>query len=409
MKIENIRKLLKRLNNCYLFDEIKKSSTFNKNFKFANNYFKYLKLRNSTKLSYYRIAKKLNLPHSLVLNWDIGQTPSLIKIANQIPKENPPINTKWLNLYMEGQWSYKKFIKVPVKIKDYEDITYFLNQLTEVKNDKKEYENIEALNKYQAFGYILSLMISDADKDKLTKVSTRIRIGLSKVYDWNKNIGEALCYCLNKIGIEAKRVKDGKASKRAPNGKYIWRSQLTPLITWMKKACLGLKSNETTTYTGVRMNWILHCPEDILIWILNGIYGGDGCAYVRGWQITNAARPNQKLFIKILKLFGIRSCIRGPKVIIEDKNSLKVASKLPIFRFAIGKVEKTNKLIKMMENSGNIHNRRNYKEIMRKILTLNKEGFSPKDIPLLIFDQYGIGIHPRRVYTRLERGELFEE
>ena len=311
---------------------------------------------------------------------------------------------------MMGQWLYKDFIMVPTSIENYEDITFVLNQLKNLRNKKviqwrKKYGII---SKEQAFGYVIGLMISDADKDRGLSISSRIRIGLSKRYDWNITIGEALCYCLSILGVHAKRVKDGKPQKRAPSGRYIWRSELTPFITWLKGAVLGLKPHETTTYTKVKMPWVYSCPKEMLIWVLNGIYDGDGCAYIRGWQITNAARPNQDFINNILKRFKIKSVTRGPKSIIETKGSLVSAASLPIFRFATGKVEKTKHLIKMMENSNFISERDDYNKIMKNIFTLYRKGISQKDIPFHIYKKYKIGVHPRRIYTVLKRGDLFD-
>lgn len=40
----------------------------------------------------------------------------------------------------------------------------------------------------------------------------------------------------------------------------------------------------------------------------------------------------------------------------------------------------------------------------KRILELNKHGLKPKDIPFDVFNEFGIGIHPRRIYTILKRG-----
>ena len=405
--MKNKEELLKRLRNYYLFDEIKTAHTFKKNLNLAERYFKYKELKKEN-LSWWKISKILNINPRTVYHWK-KQTPKLIKIANQIPKNKLPQNIKWLNLKMEGQWKLKNFIKVPVKINNYKDIKLVLNQLQSLENGfvEKWKQKYREIDKDQAFGYIIGLMISDADKDRGSILSSRIRIGLSKIYDWSKNIGEAMCYCLSIIGIEAKRVKDGKPYKKAPNGKYIWRSQLTPFVNWLRKSCLGLSLNETTTHTPVRMSWVFNSSKEIIKWILNGIYDGDGCAHIRGWQITNADQPNQEFVNKLLYILDIKAVSRGPKSIIETKKSLKLASQLPIFRFATGKIEDSKKLIRLMENSNSISKRKDYNEIMRKVIKLNKRGLAPKDIPFKIFEEYNIGIHPRRIYTILNRSDLF--
>lgn len=406
-EIKTERELLARLESYYLFDEIKKSNAFEKKFRLAKKYVKYCLLKQK-KLTNAQIARKLSLNYGTVRGWS-KQIPHLIRIASQIPAQNLPENFKWLNFSMVGQWQYKDFIKVPIKIRSYNDIIFVLRQLNSLSNNRtlQWKNNFGYISREQAFGYVLGLMISDADKDKNSLTSLRIRMGLSRVYEWNKNIGEALCYCLSIIGIDAKRVKDGKPYNRNLNGKYIWRSQLTSFLAWMKKSCLGLDFNETTTYTEVKMDWVFRSSNDIKLWMLNGIYDGDGCAYIRGWQITNAARPNQEFFNRLLRTFNIKSVTRGPKSIIETKESLRLASFLPIFRFATGKVEKTNLMVKMMKNSGGILRRDDYYKIMNRIVTLNREGLQPRDIPFSIYNEFGVGIHPRRIYTVLSRRDLF--
>ena len=389
-----------------MFNEIKKSKSFDKNIFLAEKYFEYQKLKR--KSTWWQISKILKLNPRTVYQWK-KQTPKLIKTASQIPKEKLPKNIKWLNLTMEGQWKFKNFIKVPIKIKNYRDIKFVLDQLESLDNNSvsKWKDKYGVITKYQALGYIIGLMISDADKDRRSILSYRIRMGLSKAYNWSINMGEALCYCLSIIGIEAKRVKDGKPDKKSPNGRYVWRSQNSSFIVWLKKSCLGLNQKETTTNTQVRMSWVFNSPKEMIIWILNGVYDGDGCAYIRGWQITNADQPNQEFVNDLLNIFDIKSVSRGPKSVIETKGSLIVAAKLPIFRFATGKLEDSKKLIKLMENSNSISKRMDYDKIMKRIVNLNKEGSHPKDIPIKIFEEFNIGIHPRRVYTVLNRRDLF--
>ena len=200
-EIKTKKELLTRLESYYLFDEISCSNSFKKKMEFARNYIEYKQLKRQ-KLTTAQIARRLSLMYHTVRSWN-EQIPPLMRTASQIPSLKLSSNLKLLNLSMQGQWEYNDFIKVPIKINNYRDILYVLNQLKslENKNVRNWKKKFGLINKEQAFGYILGLMISDADKDKGSMVSSRIRIGLSKVYDWNKNIGEALCYCLSIIGL----------------------------------------------------------------------------------------------------------------------------------------------------------------------------------------------------------------
>jgi hypothetical protein len=390
-----------RLNNSYLLHLIKEKPNFEIRMKFLHDYFYAMNLLIKG-FKVVEASRFLRLKKGTIKFWLIGQVPHLIKTASQIPSEKPADGYKWLPISIGKGWKYNNFIQVPLEIKSYNDILNVIYQLVELKSDEKEkFKNID---KEFALGYVLGLMISDSDKDRSKNTtSTRLRLGLSKKYEYNVNIGEAFCYCLNKLGIKAKRYKDCKPYKKGPNGKFIWRTQYSPFISWLKECCLGLNLKETTTYTSVRCDWILNSSEKFRIAVLNGIYDGDGCSYIRGWQITNACGPNQIFLQNLLNIFNIKSKIRGPKVIIETKNDLKIASELCLFRFSVDRIEKTKILLKMLENSKYIHSRKDYKTIIERVSKLNKIGYEPKDIPFKIFNEFGIGIHPRRVYTILKR------
>lgn len=409
--LNSLDEVERRLNNCYLLHLMKEKSIFGLRKKFLHDYCVTMSvLLKGMKLS--KVARTRRIKEGTIKSWLIGQTPHLVRLASLIPSENPRLNYNWLPLFIEKGWKYSNFIQVPVKIEDYSDILKVLKQLEELKSDKmKEWESIFGYtDKEFALGYILGMMISDSDKDRATEtISTRLRLGLSKKYESNLNIGEAFCYCLGKLGIMAKRVKDGKPFSKAPNGKFIWRSQYSPFISWLKECCLGLISKETTTYTPIKAEWISNGSENFRIGVLNGIYDGDGCSYIRGWQITNASRPNQVFLQNLLKTFDIKSRIRGPKVIIETKDDLRKASELCLFKFCLDRLYKTKKLIKMLENSQHVHSHKDYKKITERILDLNKIGYKPRDVPQKIFDEFGIGIHPRRIYTVLRRANISNE
>jgi hypothetical protein len=399
-----------RLDNFYLIHRITENPNFGAWMKFLRNYFIAMELLASDRKPR-KVSDLLGVKESTVKYWLRGQAPYLVRLASQIPLEKPAPNYKWLPLFINNRWQYVDFIQVPARVRDYGDILKVLEQLKKVEsNEMRELgKRFEDIDKEFALGYIIGLMISDSDKDSCKTISTRLRLGLSKKTMLNLNIGEAFCYCLGMLGIVAKRFKDGKSSRKAPNGRFIWRSQYSPLISWLKEVCLGLNQKETTTYTPVKCDWVLKTPANFRTAVLNGIYDGDGCAYIRGWQIANACGPNQIFLQKLLDTFGIRSNIRGPKVLIETKDDLRKASQLCVFKFALDKRDKTKTLIKMLENSKYIHSRKDYDLIIERILRLHKAGYKPKDIPLKVFDEFRIGIHPRRIYTILKRGDFYGE
>jgi hypothetical protein len=406
--LNSLREAEIRLDNFYLIHQVKENPHFEARMKFSRNYFRAMELA-ANDMKCREISELLRIKEGTVKHWLRGHVPYLIKLASQIPPEEPAPNYKWLPLFINNRWRYVDFIQVPAKVRDYGDILNVLEQLKKVESDEMRElgKKFGYIDKEFAFGYIIGLMISDSDKDSCKTISTRLRLGLSRKTILNLNIGEAFCYCLDMLGISAKRFKDGKTSRKLPNGRFIWKSQYSPLISWLKEVCLGLNQKETTTYTPIKCDWVLKAPVNFRTAVLNGIYDGDGCAYIRGWQISNACGPNQIFLQKLLGTFGIRSNIRGPKVLIETKEGLGKACQLCVFKFALDKVDKTKTLVRMLENSKYIHRRDDYDLIMRRVVRLHKVGYEPKDIPLKVFDEFRIGIHPRRIYTILKWGDSY--
>jgi len=408
MSLNSYKEAEIRLYNFYLIDRVKENPHFEAWMRFLQNYFIAMKLLTKD-IGPREVSDLLGVKEGTVKSWLRGQVPYLVILASQVPSEEPALNYRWLPMFIDNRWRYRNFIQVPIRLEKYVDVLKVLKQVKEIESGKMRVfkKKFRGIDEEFALGYILGLMISDSDKDSQNTISTRLRLGLSKKDRSNLNIGEAFCYCLGMLGITAKRFKDGKASRKAPNGRFVWRSQYSPLISWLKKSCLGLNRKETTTYTPVKCDWMLKSPENFRVAILNGIYDGDGCAYIRGWQVTNACGPNQIFLQKLLDSFGIRSKIRGPKVVIETKDDLRKASRLCLFKFASERVDKTKSLIKMLENSKYVHSRKDYDLIIERILRLHKAGYKPKDIPLKVFDEFRIGIHPRRIYTILKRRDFY--
>ncbi len=400
------KEALKKLEGFYFFGEIKIRKNYEKRFEFLRKYILFKQLNKRLKRN--EISKQLSIPYGTIGTWDRKeQIPHLYRIIKALPGKRLKKNCKWLPVNIDEGWNYTDFIQVPLKITSYKDIEFVLKQLDGInyENSKIKNKHFENISKDEALAYIIGLMVSDADKDRgSTTISTRFRLGLSKVHKDNILIGEFACYCLSRLDIKAKKVKDGKPSIKAPNGRFLWRSQYSPLLTWMKICCLGLNKKQTTTYNPIRADWIFNSPQEFRKAVLNGIYDGDGCVYERGWQITNACGPNQVFLQKLLWTFNIKSKIRGPKVIIETKEDLRKASELYLFRYSLYRIEKSKKLIRMLKNSKYIHSHKDYQKIIARILELNSLGYKPRDIPSEIFNEFSVDIHPRRIYSIIKEG-----
>jgi hypothetical protein len=185
------------------------------------------------------------------------------------------------------------------------------------------------ISQEDAFAYLLGNLVSDAGKITPHHTSTRLELNLTKNYDWSQHLGDAVCYYLGLIGIYAE-YKNDKRKRR-------WRSQNSPLLTWIKHVCLGLSPQQLTTYTPITTPWLLTAPKHIRIKFIQGLNDGDGHVLVGYQQLGNASEKNSAFLKKLLLTLQIKSWINIRRVLIEGKNSILKAVELPFFLHALGR------------------------------------------------------------------------
>jgi len=234
----------------------------------------------------------------------------------------------------------------------------------------------------EAFAYLLGALVSDAGKNTPHYTSTRLELNLSKNYDWSEEFGDAICYYLGNLSIHAEY--------KTSTNKHRWRSQNSPLLTWIKHICLGLTPQQLSTYTPINAPWILIAPRQIRIRILQGLNDGDGHVLTGYEQLGNACEINSKFLKELLKTFEIKSIINVRRVIIENRESILRAIELPFFLHAHGRQEKAIKLGKMARNK-----RRHLRSVVSKqvaddIIKLHEMGNSSGAIVEIIYDTHNI-------------------
>jgi hypothetical protein len=153
--------------------------------------------------------------------------------------------------------------------------------------------------------YLLGWLAGDAVKQFASRgPKARIGIALCKKHPENFPLGEYVSGCIKTLGIRTGRIADQSPSEREPHGAYRWLSSYSLVISWMKTGCLGLAREELTSYTAVRMDWLLSAPNEFRLWFLRGLADSDGTVNVRNKAVFIITSPNTDLVRKLLDSVG---------------------------------------------------------------------------------------------------------
>jgi hypothetical protein len=283
---------------------------------------------------------KFGISKTKLHNWIYkGSLPKLVQLLQHYNKLNDSgENLFWLSLN-QSSWRFKgPWINVPNKIEKYSDI---INVIIQLKSLPIAYEkakqlniNLENIDKGVIFGYLLGALVGDCNKDKSTKnrASKRIVLQLAKTHRSNLRFGEFVTFCANTLGLRMKRAKD-RATTLFGRGKiyesYQWRSQQSPLISWLVKVCLGLEEGQTTTYDPIKTEWMLTAPKNFKIAFLQGIFDSDGWIDLNTQSVGVASGPNTKFLKDLFQTLDI--CGKNDKYNISLRMNCKGAYLLSVF------------------------------------------------------------------------------
>jgi hypothetical protein len=303
--------------------------------------------------------------------------------------KNPSCDCKWLPLKMKSKHEPHKFIEVPVSIINWNQIRSVLDQIRSLKNRQMiEWHSIFGnVSKEEAFGYVLGMLVSDSGKELGRLTSTSLRLKLSSRYKWSKRVGSALCYYLGKFGIKASETGEENGS----NTVIQWRSENSPLISWMMYTCLGLARTEQTSINPIKADWMLKAPHIIRLRFLQGINDGDGCACVKSQEITVCSSANISFIMNLLATFEIETYSSPRKgVSIKKQKGIIRAAKLPFFLHATERQSKAETLLEMMQERKN----QRYKPLDDRVIDfmrkLRADGMSDGSIAEGVFNKYKI-------------------
>ncbi|MFX0168919.1 MAG: LAGLIDADG family homing endonuclease [Candidatus Hodarchaeota archaeon] len=353
--------------------------------------------------TYLDVARTLSVHHSDIMRWLDGSRPDYIELTRHIPTTPPNPGYKWLPLNLDRAFVPTTVIQAPQVITHHKHILPVLDQLHPLTNKTMQrwQTRFGLPNQLDAFYYLLGLIVSDYDKQRARISSTELILNLSKNYTWSEQVGEAASYYFGQLGIHSEEGNphDSSAGKGMC---HKWRTQKSPLITWIIQSVLGLKPGERTTYQPIEANWFLEAPEAQRIAFLQGLNDGDGCASVLDQRLSNTCGPNIPFVQELLATFNIPSTHDKFRVRISSLKGLIRAAKLPFFRHATDRQTNAEKITKMAQVRLIQQPGVSSPEMLDRMIELKDQHFSNGQIAEIIFDEMGISFNPSTIRRRLE-------
>jgi hypothetical protein len=201
-------------------------------------------------------ASKLDIHRTMVKPWTEGKKrPYLVSAACTALQSSIKPGWKLLSMRLESGGNVQgPWIRVPLAISGFEDISGVVSQLTPLEDAYNRgahfdlsRQMIDAM-KEDLFSYLLGIMGGDASKgggEQKRFNSSNIDLQLALDQPSNERLGDFVCTCVNALGIRMDRKRDKQPSGstrfgREPSAAYRWISQRSPLVAWMFNVGLGL-------------------------------------------------------------------------------------------------------------------------------------------------------------------------
>lgn len=387
--ITDMESMEKRYVTLYFNEEYSDRRIGAKETEYCIKFFKFLK-EYASGGSLVDIYKKLKIGHGTGQAWLNGTgLPSKLKYAAQIPSEQPRKGWKWLPLKLDHLKNLpEQFTQVPVEINSLRNLTDILKQLTPLKEENEHL--LADLGEFHSFMYLLGLLVSDGSFAYDTSYSASLILFASKKYSWSKDLGNAFCDAVRRLGFFVERKSD---DIRVKYGKLVecrkWESTASPFLMWMKKALLGLSASEKKKELPISSDWILKLPRSLRASFIQGLADGDGYASIRAFVTAIATKTNMQFINDLLASVGISSTIKNTKVLIKQHSEILKAGKLPLFRFATGRQKRLEDLSEVIRNLDRGHGRVPA-EHLRIIDKLQKQDYTPGQIAEILWYKHGI-------------------
>ncbi len=395
----------RRMGNYYLDNQERRASFHKREEVITQKYFKFLEqyqLGGPLK----QIAHKVEIAPSTGLGWLEGNQPRRIRIASGIPKEQPKPGQKWLPLkFREGRYP-EDSIQVPERVRSYKDVLSVLHQLKPIENKfmKELQVRLSRRSIEGEFMYLLGAYVSDAGIFNETTIGQSLGIRLAKKYSWSYDFGDGFCQSLGACGIYAHRTKNTpskttsiktKEGKRAINQseKLNWASENSPLVHWIHQSCLGFNNYAPKREQQISADWILTAPRSLRVSFAQGWSDGDGSVSPRGRYFCITTTKNQKFVSDLLNSLGIDTRINGSDVFTSGVENAVKASDIPMFRYASGRKDASDKMVKMIDSTRSVKRNPFTNKELEHMVQLRKSGLSWFDIHEAMFDKFGTAVH----------------
>lgn len=121
----------------------------------------------------------------------------------------------------------------------------------------------------------------------------------------NLELGYYVMSCIGELGVPWTRIADGRSCKGEPHGSHRWQSYFSEAVEWFHLACLGLGREELTSYTAVRMHWLLSASRAHRLWFLRGIADSDGTVNIKNRSVVLTTHPNGRFFLELFESLGL--------------------------------------------------------------------------------------------------------
>jgi hypothetical protein len=391
--VTDMETLEKRLRTLFLYGVLERSKSHASNLDRARLFFKFLEEYASGGILK-SIAKRMKIGKSTISEWFNGsQLPSYVRMVVVVPSESPESGKKWLPLRLNHLTNLpEQFIQVPELVTSEENLLYVLRQLQSLDTPQmREFE--EEYGKEPTplvFMYLLGLVVSDGGFDSDSDLSARVVLSASKKYHWSLRLGRAFSYAMGRIGMKIERraddanYRDGKTTVF-----YVWGSQASPLLRWMKEELLGLGRSHLKKELPIDADWILKMPRDYRVAFLQGLADGDGYASIKAFCLGIASKPNREFIRRLLSSLDIHSNLKPTKVVINRQEDILRAKNFPLFRHATSRKRFHNELCKIIGLLDRSYGRAPEKD--RKIIVdLHKQGLTPGEITEKLWFEYSI-------------------
>jgi hypothetical protein len=230
---------------------------------------------------------------------------------------------------------YPKAVAVPEKIQSFKDIVDFLAQFPPLPPDNTPlrffglstewFEN----NRTSVFGFLLGFLVGDGGKS-YPECELRSRHYYKTAMTTNMAMSESNLRVLRyvQLGLDALGIESHQIQS---NGILRWNSEASYVVTWILRACLGLKEGQRTSRNPVVMPWLASCPREFIAAFLQGLADSDGHVHKTRNYAEIASIPSSEFYQSLIEEIGQNSNAYPIAKPTTVRMNVNVAANIPLF------------------------------------------------------------------------------